>query len=105
MQPVVTSSFEGGGLFPVCQVCFGLFVWNAILAVTASADTDRFLPAIPEGTCLQAYDDCGADVRQPHELIKDCYHGTLDASDTGAGLKERPVVFNDKGIQAVYANI
>ncbi len=49
--------------------------------------TNQFLPAVPEGYCLQAYDDCGIATRQPHVLMKDCYLWTFNTSDTDAGLK------------------
>ncbi len=87
------------------RFCFVLFVVKAMLAAAAVVDTNQFLPAIPEGYYLQAYDDCGVNGRQPHVLMKDCYSWTFNTSDTDAGLKERSAVFSDKGIQAVYTNL
>ena len=86
-------------------ICFNLLVSKAALALAAGADTNQFLPAVPEGYCLQAYDDCGIATRQPHVLMKDCYLWTFNTSDTDAGLKERSAVFGPKGVQAVYTNL
>jgi hypothetical protein len=36
------------------EFCFGLFVLKALLAPAAGADTNQFLPAVPEGYNLQA---------------------------------------------------
>ena len=75
------------------------------LAASAGADTNSFLPAMPEGYFLQAYDDCGVADRQPHVLMKDCYLWTFQTSDTDANLKERSSVFSPNTIQAVYTNL
>jgi len=76
------------------------------MAAALGADTNQFLPAMPEGYFLQAYDDCGIAVRQPHVLMtKGSYLWTFNTSDTDAGLKERSSVFNPKSIQAVYTNL
>ena len=86
-------------------ICFGLFMWAALLAPAADPATNQFLPAIPEGYRLQAYDDCGIEGRQPHVQMRDCYLWTFNTSDTDAGPKERSAVFSYKGIQAVYTNL
>ncbi len=86
-------------------ICFGPLVLKALVAVAAAADTTPFLPAVPDGYFLQAYDDCGVAARQPHVLMKDCYLWTFDTSDTEAGLKERSAVFGTNAIQAVYTNL
>jgi beta-galactosidase len=86
-------------------VCFGWVLLKAILAVATGADANPFLPAVPEGDFLQAYDDCGVAARQPHVLMKDCYLWTFNTSDTDAGLKERSAVFGPKSVQAVYTNL
>ena len=85
---------------------FSLLVLKCMAAMALGAGTSQFLPAMPEGYFLQAYDDCGVAVRQPHVLMsKDCYLWTFNTSDTDAGLKERSSVFNPKSIQAVYTNL
>jgi hypothetical protein len=86
-------------------ICFGLLVLKALVPVAAGADADPFLPAVPEGFCLQAYDDCGVAARQPHVLMKDCYLWTFNTSDTDAGLKERSAVFGAKNVQALYTHL
>src|ERR1017187_6952323 len=105
MQPVAKTTFERHGLFFMRTVCFGLFALKALLAIAAGADTNQLLRAVPEGYCLQAYDDCGVEGRQPHVLMKDCYLWTFQTSDTDAGLKERSAVFSAKSIQAIYTNL
>jgi hypothetical protein len=104
MQPVAKTTFVRHELF-MRTVCFGLFALKALLAIAAGADTNQLLRAVPEGYCLQAYDDCGVEGRQPHVLMKDCYLWTFQTSDTDAGLKERSAVFSAKSIQAVYTNL
>ncbi|HEX2974089.1 MAG TPA: hypothetical protein VHP11_17280 [Tepidisphaeraceae bacterium] len=88
---------------------FCLFLLGAGLAGATDFSTNgaagQFLPGMPEGYYLQAYDDCGVEGRQPHVLMKDCYLWTFNTSDTEAGLKERSAVFSYKGIQAVYTNL
>jgi hypothetical protein len=71
----------------------------------SGAESNPFLPAMPEGYILQAYDDCGVAGRQPHVVMKDCYLWTFNTSDTDASLKERSSVFSPKSIQAVYTNL
>ncbi len=85
-------------------LCNLLAVWATVSWAGDSA-TNQFLPAIPTGYYLQAYDDCGVADRQPHVLMKDCYLWTFNTSDTEAGPKERSAVFSYKGIQAVYTNL
>ena len=84
---------------------FSLFILITTSMLAVEPATNQFLPVIPEGYYLQAYDDCGVDGRQPHVLMKDCYLWTFATSDTDAGLKERSAVFSYKGIQAVYAGL
>jgi hypothetical protein len=84
---------------------FTLLAVPAILSSAADSGTNGFLPAIPAGDYLQAYDDCGVADRQPHVLMKDCYLWTFNTSDTEAGPKERSAVFSYKGIQAIYTNL
>ena len=86
-------------------IFFSLFTLAALLAGAADSSTNQFLPAIPDGYCLQEYDDCGVEGRQPHVVMKDCYLWTFNTSDTDAGLKERSAVFSYKGIQAVYERL
>ena len=84
---------------------FSLFILITTSMLAVESATNQFLPVIPEGYYLQAYDNCGVDGRQPHVLMKDCYLWTFATSDTDAGLKERSAVFSYKGIQAVYAGL
>ncbi len=86
-------------------ILVGLFTAAALRAEAADSTTNQFLPAVPEGYYLQAYDDCGVEGRQPHVVMKDCYLWTFNLSDTDAGLKERSAVFSYKGIQAVYEHL
>lgn len=77
----------------------------AILPMISIAETNDFLPAMPEGYFLQAYDDCGVENRQPHVLMKGSYIWTFQTSDTDAPLKERSAVFSYDKVQAVYTNL
>lgn len=81
------------------------FALAAVASAAADPSTNQFLPAIPEGYHLQAYDDCGVADRQPHVLMKDSYLWTFNTSDTDAGPRERSAVFSYKSVQAVYTNL
>ncbi|SPE59352.1 putative Beta-galactosidase [Verrucomicrobia bacterium] len=91
--------------FSVRFILCTLFAFATRVVLAADAVTNSFLPAIPEGYHLQAYDDCGVEGRQPHVLMQDCYLWTFNPSDTDAGLKERSAVFGYKGIKAAYTNL
>ena len=95
----------GGMREVIGAILLGLFSLAAALAGAADSPTNQFLPAIPDGYTLQAYDDCGVEGRQPHVLMQDCYLWTFATSDTDAGPKERSAVFSYKGIQAVYDHL
>ena len=82
-----------------------LVLSTGLCAIAAAAATNDFLPTIPPGYYLHAYDDCGVEGRQPHVLMQDCYLWTFSTSDTDAGPRERSAVFSYKGIQAVYTNL
>ncbi|MEK7676005.1 MAG: hypothetical protein AAB676_09260 [Verrucomicrobiota bacterium] len=86
-------------------IYFALLLWAAALNLAAEAVTNSFLPAMPDGYFLHAYDDCGMPNRQPHVLTNDCYLWTFNTSDTEAGIKERSAVFSYKGISAVFTNL
>ncbi|MDB6028226.1 MAG: hypothetical protein JWM68_4449 [Verrucomicrobiales bacterium] len=85
--------------------CFALLWCGAVLNLAANAVTNTFLPTMPAGYFLHAYDDCGMASRQPHVRMNDCYFFTFSTSDTDAGIKERTAVFSYKGISAVYTNL
>src|ERR1043165_1317453 len=80
-------------------------LFGATFMAEAESATNSFLPEIPAGYHLQAYDDCGAAGRQPHVSMKDAYFFTFSTSDTDAGPKERSAVFSYKGLQASYTNL
>ena len=73
----------------MCLMGFALLLWAATLNLAADTVTNSFLPAMPDGCFLHAYDDCGMPHRQPHVLTNDCYLWTFNTSDTEAGIKER----------------
>ena len=87
---------------------FVLLVLNAaaVMAAAAGSNAGQFLPAIPAGYHLQAYDDCG--VACPPAACADEGLLSLDLPDERhrrQGLKERSAVFSYKGVQAVYTNL
>ena len=105
MQPIAGLSYERREPWFMRTVGFCLLVLKGMFTVAAAADTKQFLPAVPDGYFLQAYDDCGVAARQPHVLMGGCYLWTFQTNDTDAGLKERSAVFGPKGVQAVYTNL
>jgi hypothetical protein len=102
---VLANRFNSEHSSFVRGACFTLLILATAAAMAADPAGPSFLPAIPAGFHLQAYDDCGVEGRQPHVLMQDCYLWTFNTSDTDAGLKERSAVFSYKGIQALYTNL
>ncbi len=94
------------GIFLHAAKVFGALLFGLLMATPAAEGlTNKFLPAIPAGYHLLAYDDCGVENRQPHVVMTNCYLWTFATSDTDAGPKERSAVFGYQGIQTKYEDL
>ncbi len=100
MKPSLMMPFRTRESLIMRNVCCGLFVLKAMLALAAGADDNQFLPSVPQGYFLQAYDDCGVMGRQPHVRNQACCLFSPDAVQ--ADERARSVSFGAPNFEVAF---